>query len=124
MGWIASLLAAQGLPDRWARRIAIGFVIALVIIALWIGKIAWERSVIARHDGAVALDQARDDRAADAGAATARRSDDARIAHEKSALEKVTAHAPDDAGAARRAYYECVRLQQQARRDGRVPPAC
>lgn len=124
MGWIASFLAANGLPDRWARGIAIGFLIALVIMALWIGKIAWERSVIARHDNAVALEQAREDRAADAGAAAARRRDDARLATEKSALEKVTAHASDDAGAARRAYYECVRLQQQARRDGRVPPAC
>lgn len=129
MGWIASFFIRAGLPVRRARQLAIGLLIALAIAGLWIAKLAYDRRVIATHDAASAVTQSRADRAADAQAATRRRTDDARLEAEADALEKVTEDAMHDAISAdpraqRRAYYDCIRLQQQARAGGHLTPAC
>ncbi|MFB0874589.1 MULTISPECIES: hypothetical protein [unclassified Sphingobium] len=124
MGWLVALLARSGLPQRHARVIAIGVLVATLMLALWLALAIRDRRVIARHEAGAAVAQARADRAADAQAATRRRSDDARLEAEADALEKVTDNAIDDPRGARRAYYECLRVQQQARRAGHLTPAC
>ncbi|RSU57214.1 hypothetical protein [Sphingobium yanoikuyae] len=125
MAWLTSFLVSAGLSDRRARQLAIGLVLILLIIGVWIAKLIYDRRVIANHEAGSAAVQAQADRAADAAAATVRRTDDARLQAEAEALEKVTENAiKSDIGAARRAYYDCVRLQQQARSAGRLAPAC
>jgi hypothetical protein len=76
-----------------------------------------------RQDDGQAVATVQADRAADAAAATRRRSDDARLAEEAAALERITENEADPV-AARRAYLVCVRLQQQARAAGNLTPAC
>ncbi|HEX7821063.1 MAG TPA: hypothetical protein VF463_10640 [Sphingobium sp.] len=122
---IARFLIAQGMPERRARQLAIGVLIVAVLIALWGAKRAYDGSVIERHDRGQAVEVERADRAADAGAAVQRRTDDARLHAEVAALEKVTDNASlHDPVAARRAYYQCVRVQQDARKLGRLTPPC
>ena len=122
---IAAYFVSAGLSERRARQLSIGLIVIVGLIALWLAKLAYDRSLISRHDAAQAVQTATADRAADAKAATQRRTDDARLEAEADALEKVTENASNaDPRAARRAYYECVRLQQSARELGRLTPAC
>jgi hypothetical protein len=129
MGWIAAFFIRAGLPARRARQLAIGLLIMLAMVGLLIGKLAYDRRVVANYDARTVAVQARADRAADATAATRRRSDDARLEAEADALEKVTEDATHNAISAdpraqRRAYYDCIRLQQQARAAGHLTPTC
>lgn len=128
MSWLVAFLVRSGLPQRHARWLAIGVLIAALMLALWLALTIRDRRMIARHEAGAAVAQARADRAADAKAATRRRSDDARLEAEADALEKVTDNAIDDPRGARRAYYECIRVQQQARSSGgsggHLTPAC
>lgn len=129
IGSIAAWLAGAGLSQRTARQIAITILIAIAIVALWIA-LAWrDARMVAAHDAGKAAAQAQADRAADAGAATRRRADDARLEAEADALERITenvstAQIPLDPRDQRRAYYACIRVQQQARAAGRLAPAC
>lgn len=122
---ITGFLVSAGLSERRARQLAVGLVILLVLLALWIAKLIYDRTLIAQHDANQAIETVTADRAADAQAATERRTDDARLEAEADALEKVTENVSiNDPRAARRAFYECVRLQQEARKLGRLTPAC
>ncbi|MGE4321731.1 MAG: hypothetical protein AB7E60_01725 [Sphingobium sp.] len=124
IGALAQLLAAGGLTGQRSRWLAVGVIIAIAIVALWVALTLHDRRVIARHDADAAVAGARADRAADAAAAATRRSDDARLQAEADALEKVTDNALADPLAARSAYYACIRMQQQARAAGHITPAC
>lgn len=126
MAWIVAWFASAGLSERRARQMAIGLIAVLVVAALLLGKLAYDRALIARHDSAATADQLRADRAADAEAATRRRADDARLEAEADALERITDNemVAADPLAARRLYYDCIRLQQQARAAGQLTPAC
>lgn len=122
---VAGFLVSAGLSGRRARQLAIGLIIILVLLALWIAKLVYDRSLIAQHETSQAVKAIHADRAADARAATERRTDDARLQAEADAFEKVTQNVSiADPRAARRAYYECIRLQQSARELGRFTPAC
>lgn len=125
MAWLTAFLAANGLSQRRARQLSIGLLILIGIAALW-ALVAWrDARLVAAHDAGKVATTAQADRAADAAAATRRRADDTRLQAEAAALEKVTTDVPSsDPRAARRAYYDCVRVQQQARDAGRLTPAC
>ena len=126
MAWLSSFLVGAGLSQRRARQIMIGLVLVALIIGLWIAKLIYDRRVIAAHDAGNVAAQAQADRAADGAAATRRRADDSRLQAEAATLERITNNEVDaqDLLAARRAYYDCVRLQQQARAADRFTPAC
>jgi C4-dicarboxylate-specific signal transduction histidine kinase len=126
MGWIASWFVTAGLSQRRARQLAFGLLALLLLIGLWLGKLLYDRALITRHDAVAAAVQATADRAADASAATRRRTDDARLEAEADALERITDNemVAADPLAARRRFYDCVRLQQQARAAGHLTPAC
>jgi hypothetical protein len=126
IGALAQLFAGIGVPARMTRLLAIGALVVLAFVALWIALSIHDRRVVAEHEAAAAAEATTADRAADAQAATRRRTDDARLEAEADALEEVTENEMDAADplAARRAYYDCVRVQQQARAAGRLSPAC
>ena len=122
---VISFFVSAGLSQRRARQLAVGLICLLVLLALWLAKLAYDRSVISRHDAGQAAATAQADRAADAQAATQRRADDTRLSAEAAALEKVTENVSSaDPRTARRAYYECIRVQQAARKLGGITPAC
>ena len=122
---VISFFVSAGLSERRSRRLAIGLIALLVLLGLWLAKLAYDRSVISRHDAGQVAATAQADRAADAQAATQRRADDTRLSAEADALEKVTENVSSaDPRTARRAYYECIRVQQAARELGGLTPAC
>lgn len=127
IGALARLVAGLGIPQRLARIAAIALLVVALLLALWVAKQIYDRNLVARHVATDAVVQSQADRAADAQAATRRRADDARLRVEAQELERVTADEMDatlEIGDARRRYYDCVRVQQQARARGDFTPAC
>ena len=126
---IAGLLLSWGVPARFARAIVWGAIIASLIGCLALAKCGYDRRTIAAHDTARDLELSDGARAADGNAATARVEDTARLSTESVSLNEVIANAPPppepaSLSDARRAYYECIRVQQAARASGRPAPAC
>lgn len=115
--------AAKLVGLRFARPAVIAAGIALLLALLSLGKCAYDRRIIERHDTRQALDQSEADRKADQKAAAQRRADDTRLNVEANELERITDNATSDMDR-RLARHRCIRMQQQARRDGRVAPAC
>lgn len=127
IGALASLVAGLGIPQRLARIAAIALLVVALLLALWVAKQIYDRNLVARHVATDAVVQSQADRAADAQVATQRRADDARLRVEAQELERVTADEMDatlEISDARRRYYDCVRVQQQARARGDLTPAC
>ena len=127
IGALARLVAGLGIPQRLARIAAIALLVVALLLALWVAKQIYDRNLVARHVATDAVVQSQADRAADAQVATQRRADDARLRVEAQELERVTADEMDatlEISDARRRYYDCVRVQQQARARGDFTPAC
>lgn len=129
---LTAKLLALGVPARLARPLLMagGIIIAAIVIILiwsiWLAR--HDAAVVRQHEAASNAAVAEAARKADAELAETRRSDDART-HEENAELKRTINAHDPAqsapiSAARRAFIECVRLQQSARQAGRAAPAC
>jgi len=126
MTWLAALALRLGIPERLARIGLIVLALLLLVVGLGVAKCSYDRDLVAAHDAQRDARLAEDARAADANAAEARRVDDARLSSESIQLDKVTANASLDQpiSPARRAYYDCIGLQQAARAAGRPAPAC
>ena len=122
LGTIGGLVGLNPLGKAAKAVGALALVVALGLL-LWGAKAAYDSSLIRSHDNEKAAIETDANRKADAKAGVERRADDTRAAAEAAEIREVINEAPDPA-AARRAYYECVGLQQAARRDGRQPPAC
>jgi hypothetical protein len=125
LGGLASLLAGAGVAQRFARPLAIGSLAIAAIALLATGKCAYDRSIVSALDDRRDAELAGPARRADDQAATERRAEDSRTVQEVQQIEKVIKDAPHaPLSDARRDYYRCVRLQQQARAAGDPPPAC
>ena len=112
----------------WARGISPRFALAgVVVLALGLAALTWRSSVsdaVADHETrarAVIVEKARK---ADAATAAQQRRDDARIGAERGALEKGTPHDSTPLSDIDRRNLRCVRLQQDARANGKPAPAC
>lgn len=116
-------LATRIVGPKLARPVIYAVFAVLLISLLGIGKCTYDRHIIAQHDTRQALKQSEADRKADQVVAKQRRSDDVRIIQEVEELERITENATDDM-ARQLARHHCIRMQQQARRDGRQSPAC
>lgn len=129
IGFFAKMLVSRNpaMPLAHARRLVTVALVVLAVIVLGIGgcvaKRAYDDSVVedARLEG---NNQALEDKAeADAAAAGSRVEDATRAAAEVEQLQEAIEDAPDPV-AARREFYRCVRLQQQARAAGQPAPTC
>lgn len=133
IGWAAGLvvsqLAKRGVPIALdaARRYVLIALVVLGILVLFVGgcvaKRAYDRGVVDDARLKDNLEAVEGQAEADAVAADARLDDAVRALDEQREIEEVIADATDPADA-RRAYYRCVRLQQQARAAGRPAPTC
>lgn len=129
IGFFAKLLLARNpaMTLAHARRLVTIALVVLGLLVLGVGGCVVKQ----RYDAGV-VDRARlegnnaaleDAAAADAGAAAGRVSDAVRSAEEVEQLQEAIEDAPNP-DAARRDFYRCVRLQQQARAAGQPAPAC
>jgi hypothetical protein len=116
---IATIAGFIGVP-KWA---IIAGLVALAVAGAGLGKCAYDRSIISAHEAKRELGQERADRKADAAVAETRRGDDARLTQETQELERSRTNAQTDIDR-RLARHRCLRLQQAARSDGKLAPAC
>jgi hypothetical protein len=117
-------MLAPTVGEKWAKPAAIGLLVALAVAFMGLGKCAYDRSVIAKHDAKVEASTAKADKKADNHAADQRRTDDARSTDEATQIKEAVNEAGNDPAARRAAYYRCVRAQQSARRDRKPSPDC
>ena len=123
LGTVGSLFGLN--PLGKAAKLAGGVALVVLLgLLLWGAKAAYDSSIIREHDNERAAIETEANRKADAKAATERRADDDRAAVEATQIERTISNATAKGHDPRAAYYECVRLQQAARRDGRGAPAC
>lgn len=122
MGLIA-LALKFGVPPKFAKAAVIAALFALVIAFFALGKCAYDKSIISRHEVKQEAATAKADRKADTHAAEQRRADDSRLTQEADQLKKVQDNAKTDTDR-RLARHRCIRLQQAARRDSKLAPAC
>lgn len=117
-------LIARGVSPAFAKPLLIGAAIVLAVLMLSVGKCSYDRSVIRNHTNEQAAETAKADRKADATAADQRRLDDARANTERTEITDAIETARATGADPRAAFYECVRLQQAARKLGKPPAAC
>lgn len=116
--WVA---ARTGLGAGTVKVLGVGLVLAAGVLAfnLWLADVRRD----ALRDAAAHM--AEQDRRADADAGAQRRVDDARTSAEFNALERMRPDAPFvPVGPDEQRRFDCIRLQQQARRHGEQSPAC
>lgn len=121
---LIALALKAGIPARFAKIAVIGTLIVLLVVGLGVAKCAYDRSVIKAHENERNAEIAKADRKADAKAAVERRADDARATAETQELKEAVNEAGNDAGARRRAYYECLAKLQAARARNQSPASC
>jgi hypothetical protein len=123
MGFLLGLVPSF-IPPKF-RKAAVFITLALLVLAiLGAAKCAYDRSIIKAHDAQREAAIAKADRKADARAAEQRRTDDARISTESQEIKEAINEARAEGRDPRAAYYECIGLQQAARRERKPPPQC
>ena len=124
IGSLVDLLVRVGVAPRFARPLLTLLAMIMLLTALGSGKCAYDRSIIRHHTAKQDAVTARADRAADATAADQRRVDDARAANERNEIKEAIDEARSIGVDPRAAYYQCVQLQQAARRLNQPPADC
>lgn len=122
--FLIPLVLKLGIPSKFAKPAIIAAIIALAVLALGLGKCAYDRSIINAHEAKQDAANSKADRKADAAAAEQRRADDARLQTETQEVNHAVEKAGNDPVARRNAYYACVRAQQLARAKRQQPPTC
>lgn len=108
-----------------SRALSIAVLVVSLLAAAWAAKALYDRSVITAHDVKVSAKVQAADAKANAAADKARVEDSARTATEAAQLEGIrNENATAPVSDHDRARYECIRLQQQARKIGSQPPTC
>jgi uncharacterized protein YqfA (UPF0365 family) len=121
---VITWLVAKGVPAKAAKPLLFAGLALLVVALLFGAKCAYDKSVIEQHEARQEAATAKADRKADQKAADQRRVDDARAVSEAQEIKEAINEARNEGRDPRAAYYECVRLQQSARRERKPPPEC
>lgn len=124
IGWIALRLVGAGVPDRFARAVAIGILVALVAIAIVLAIGIRDRRMIDAHDANQRADQAEAqierEHKADAGELAARQVDQQHAEQLKGAIDNAVTAEPEAArsgvGPATSAALDELRRRQAAKR--------
>lgn len=123
MPWLLALVMRIGIPAKFAKPALIAAGVVLLILALGLGKCAYDRALIRNHEADQAAKIAPVVRKADAKAADARiieeRKIDAHQAEERKAVDAL----PDQGLSARQRARACSVLRRQAAERGRPAPA-
>ncbi len=124
MGSIIGWLIRRGMPAKAARPAAIGGLVVLLLAFMMVAKCAYDKSLIKSHTNSQAAETAKADRKADNTAAVQRVEDVTRVNDEAQEIKETVNEARNEGRDPRAAYYECVRLQQAARRERKPSPSC
>jgi uncharacterized protein HemX len=119
IGWLAPTVG-----EKWAKPVAIGGLVALLIAILSIGKCTYDKSVIRQHEQKAALQQAQRERKADSNLQVQKGRDEAASQQRQQEIDNATRDIPDQAPSARQHARACLELQRQAKQRGKPKPAC
>ena len=111
-----------GVPARFAKAATIAAIVILAVLLIGIGKCAYDRRVIARHEADEAAKMAPKIRKADEAAATAREQDNAQIARDEKDTTDALKTLPDQGLTDRQRARACVVLKRQAAAANRPAP--
>ncbi|MBO9377663.1 hypothetical protein GG804_12875 [Sphingomonas histidinilytica] len=115
---LATLAVRVGVPERFARAAVATCAIIALVALLALGKCAYDRRLIARHDAEQEAQLAPAVRSADANAADARLSDQKRNQADEDAERAAVAPLPDARLSDRQRERACAILLRQARERG------
>lgn len=124
MTWLLSLVMGAGVPAKFAKPVLIAGLFALALAALGLGKCAYDRSVIRKHEQKAALQQAQRERKADANLQVQTGRDDAATKQRIEEINNATRTIPDQRPSARQRAIACVELRREAKQRGKPEPAC
>jgi hypothetical protein len=125
IGWlVGKKLFGTVLGEKAARAIAYIALAAVLIGGFFAGKAIYDRSVIAHHDAAQQLDQAKRERSADANLHAQQGRDSAAAEQRTQEIDHATTGIPDQAPSARQHARACLELRRQAKAHNRPSPAC
>lgn len=123
IGWLTGLLAPK-FGEIVGKRIAVGLVVLLGVVAAILIWKAFIGGIIKRHDLEQDAEVVQNDAKADSATADERAVDQTRISQEASELKETVDEAKANGSDPRAAYYACVKQLQSARASGRPTPAC
>ena len=116
--------AAGIVGPKFAKAGVIGAAIVLLVLALGLGKCAYDRSVIRHHDQKAALQQEKRERKADQNLNQQIGRDQAAAQQRQQEIDNATRNIPDQAPSARQHARACVELRREAKQRGKPQPAC
>lgn len=120
---LPSLLAVRGfLTKAWPFILAAGCIILLIVVYRAGGSA--EEAENERDQAKASVEALEQKGAADTNAAAARTQSAVRLETERAELQEAVTDAQVQGRDPRAAFYECVRLQQAARKAGRPAPPC
>ena len=121
----AVLKFAAGIVGPRFAAAAVYAVLAIVLVGGFVGlKSCYDSGVVDRARSKSNEKVIKTTGAANSNAAEARAGDQVRTASEQAQVEKAISDAKHEGRDPRAAYYDCVRLQQQARAAGDPTPTC
>ena len=124
MTWLLSLAAGIGIPPQFRKAAVIASLFALALAVLGLGKCAYDRSVIQRHEQKAALQQEKRERKADQNLNQQIGRDQAAAQQRQQEIDNATRNIPDQAPSARQHARACVELRREAKQRGKPQPAC
>ncbi|HET6941455.1 MAG TPA: hypothetical protein VFH89_04770 [Sphingomicrobium sp.] len=117
---IVAIAKLFGVPS-WM--VTVGLVV-LAIAGAGIGKCAYDRSVVQRHEQKAQLKQVKRERKADTNLQIQTGRDEAAAQQRQKEIENATRNIPDQAPSARQRARACLELQRQAAERRQPKPAC
>lgn len=117
-------LAPSFIPERFRKAFGVAVILVGIVVLISVGVMLHDRRVIKNYTNAQGAKTAKADRKADNTAAEQRRVDDKRSIDEAQEVKEAINEAKAEGRDPRAAYYECVRLQQSARREHKPSPNC
>lgn len=124
VSFLVGLALKVGVPQRFAKVAVIVSLFVLAVGAFALLKSCYDSSVIEEHDAERTAEIAKADLKATEKAGEERRADDSRAVAEGQQIKEAITNAGPNPIDRRRAYYDCVKLQQAARARGQPPADC
>lgn len=125
IGWmVGKQILGRTINERGARSIAHVGLFLLILAVLGIVVACIRRDAVSDYSGKQQAQIQKANRKADDKAANERKADDDRLDQETSEAKEAVNEARRERRDPRAAYYECIRVQQAARRERKQPPEC
>jgi uncharacterized protein YpuA (DUF1002 family) len=122
--FVGKRILGRVIGPKASKAIVIAGLVLAALALFFIAKGLYDRSLIEGHTAEQRAEAAEADLKATEKAGEERRVDDSRLAAEGQQIKEAITNAGPSQADRRRAYYDCVKLQQSARARGQPPADC